>query len=158
VQPAAELPVPAAQAVDFDLQEALTRGGNAGCTPNPAIAPGTDFSPTIHDPVRTAAIIELLGKISACKPLPYSHDGIVNNNSEGHLPQAPVGYYKEYTLIVPGRNTGDGPVAVDIGGKTYMTGSMLSARGPERIMIGGGQHIYYTPDHYATFIELTIVK
>lgn len=160
----AELPKPVIREVVFDVQNDLAKGGgnsgggNANCTPSPAIVPGTDFSPKINDAVRTAAIIDLLGKIAACKPLPYSHDGIVNNNSEGHLPQAAVGYYKEYTLIVPGRKTGDGPVPVDIGGKTYMTGSMLSTRGPERIMIGGGQHIFYTLDHYATFVELTIVK
>ena len=74
------------------------------------------------------------------------------------MPQAPKGYYLEYTLMVPGRNTGDGPVPVVIGGQTYMTGPVLSARGPERIIIGGGKEIYYTMDHYKTFLHLTIVK
>ena len=158
------LPQPAIREVIFDVQHQDAKGGynNSGgapvCTPNPAVAPGTGFSPKINDPVRTTAINDLLGKIAACKPLPYAHDGVVNNNSEGHMPQAPKGYYKEYTLMVPGRQTGDGAVPVDIGGTIYMTGKMLSARGPERIIIGGGQRIYYTPDHYATFIELTIVK
>ena len=131
--------------------------GNA-CTPSSAIIPGTDFSPKINDAIRTTAITQLLEKIAACKPLPYAQDGITNSNSEGGMPQAPAGYYKEYTLIVPGRHTGDGPVQVDIGGQIYMTGNMQSARGPERIIIGGGQNIYYTPDHYSHFINLKIVK
>jgi guanyl-specific ribonuclease Sa len=79
-------------------------------------------------------------------------------NKEGGMPQEPNGYYLEYTLVVPGRKTGDGPVAIDVGGQTYMTGDMQSARGPERIIIGGHEHIYYTPDHYTTFIPLTIVR
>ncbi|MCX5786555.1 MAG: hypothetical protein NTX59_12805 [Elusimicrobia bacterium] len=133
-------------------------GGGNSCTPSPAIAPGTDFSPKINDSIRTTAIIQLLDKISACKPLPYPHDGITNTNSEGGMPQAPAGYYKEYTLIVPGHNVGDGPVPVNIGGQIYMTGPVQSARGPERIIIGGGQNIYYTPDHYGHFINLKIVK
>jgi len=133
-------------------------GGDLNCTPSPQVAPGTGFSPQVNDQARFTAITDLLDRISACKPLPYAHDGIVNSNKEGHMPAEPSGYYLEYTLMVPGRKTGDGPVAIDIGGKTYMTGDMLSARGPERIIIGGHQHIYYTPDHYQTFIELALVR
>lgn len=136
---------------------ASTRGGPA-CVPSPKLAPGQGFSPQVNEPVRFAAITDLLDRIAACKPLPYAHDGIVNNNREGLLPQRPTGYYLEYTLKVPGRQTGDGPVPVDIGGKIYMTGKMLSARGPERIIVGGHERVYYTPDHYKTFIELVIVR
>jgi guanyl-specific ribonuclease Sa len=39
-----------------------------------------------------------------------------------------------------------------------MTGPVLSARGPERLMIGDNREVYYTPDHYATFVYLTIVR
>jgi len=164
----AELPAPAAKEAALDelsplLVKSNNYGGNNGggtpaCKPSAAIAPGTDFSPKIEDQVRTQAIIDLLAKISACKPLPYSHDGIVNTNTEGGMPQAAKGYYLEYTLMVPGRQTGDGPVPVVIGGKTYMTGDMQSARGPERIIIGGGKDIYYTMDHYKSFVHLAIVK
>ena len=132
--------------------------GTPECVPSPALAPGKGFSPQINDQVRFAAITDLLDKISACKPLPYAHDGIVNSNREGQMPSEPAGYYLEYTLMIPGRNPGDGPVAIDIGGKTYMTGSMIGARGSERIIVGGHEHIYYTPDHYKTFIPLTIVR
>ncbi|MCX5795546.1 MAG: hypothetical protein NTY77_08650 [Elusimicrobia bacterium] len=132
--------------------------GGPACVPSPKLAPGQGFSPQVNDKVRFDVITDLLDRIAACKPLPYAHDGIVNNNREGLLPKQPAGYYLEYTLKVPGRQTGDGPVPVDIGGKIYMTGQMLSARGPERIIVGGRERIYYTPDHYKNFIELTIVR
>lgn len=150
----ADLPTPLMRAVEMDE----TSRGNANCTPSAAIMPGRDFSPKIDDAKRTTAIIALLEKISTCKPLPYSQDGVVNLNKEGQMPQAPKGFYREYTLIVPGRKTGDGAEPIVIGGKTIMSGTMQSARGPERIIIGGGEKIYYTPDHYKTSIELKIVK
>jgi ribonuclease T1 len=156
--PAPSMRLLAQMPVNSDADNNSLGGGNANCTPNPAITPGTDFSPHISDTVRTQAIISLLQKIAACQPLPYAHDGIINTNSEGHMPKEPANYYKEYTLIVPGRNTGDGAVPVVIGGQTYMTGTVESARGPERIIIGQGNEIYYTMDHYGTFVRLTIVK
>jgi guanyl-specific ribonuclease Sa len=154
----ADLPTPAPLAAFSDEAARGSHGGHNACTPSAALVPGSDLSPKIEDPVRVTAITELLAKIAACKPLPFAHDGITNTNTEGGMPPQPAGYYKEYTLMVPGRNTGDGPVPVVIGGKTYMTGNMLSARGPERLLIGGGRDIYYTPDHYKSFINLTIVR
>ncbi|MDD2772706.1 MAG: ribonuclease domain-containing protein [Elusimicrobiales bacterium] len=162
VQAVPETPAPMVAAA----ADAFAAGQQAApsCEPNPDIAPGTELSPKIENAnheadVRVATINDLLAKIAECRPLPYSHDGITFTNKEGTLPrQSNRDYYKEFTLMVPGRQTGDGPVPVFIGGKQYMTGKMLSARGPERIIIGGRTQIYYTPDHYATFIELKIVK
>lgn len=153
-----DLPSPVLSAVSTDKQYSSQGSGSNTCTPSPALAPGKDISPKISDDVRLKAIVDLLGKIAACKPLPYSHDGIINTNTEGGMPQAPKDFYKEYTLMVPGRNTGDPAEPIVIGGQTYMTGPVLSARGPERIIIGGGTEIYYTMDHYKTFLHLTIVK
>ena len=152
-----QLSIPDVRAVSFD-QDTDRQSGNNNCTPSSAIQPGRDFSPKIDDSNRTGAIIDLLDRIANCKPLPFDHDGIINQNKEGKMPQAAYGFYKEYTLMVPGRKTGDGAEPIVIGGQTIMSGTMQSARGPERIIIGGGQKIYYTPDHYKTFIELKIVK
>ncbi|WP_198385298.1 ribonuclease domain-containing protein [Burkholderia ubonensis] len=48
------------------------------------------------------------------------------------LPIQPIGYYKEYVVPTPGVN---GP-------------------GPQRIITGKGGEIYYTPDHYDSFIPI----
>jgi ribonuclease T1 len=64
-------------------------------------------------------------------PYPYSQDGVVFGNYEGHLPQEPRGYYHEYTVPTPGAPN----------------------RGTRRIITGGTPPtvFYYTDDHYRSF-------
>lgn len=119
----------------------------------PCPAPGRDIYPKIEDQIRLSSILELIGKIYRGEQLPYSHDGIVFQNKEGKLPQRPYGFYHEYTLLPPGAY----PSHVVIGGIAYPLSEKLGKRGAERIIIGGGQLIYYTPDHYRTFIQLQMV-
>lgn len=128
------------------------------CSPSPALLPGTAFVPRVSDERRVRAINDLLAKIAVCTPLPYKNDGILHSDIHATLPTKPADFYKEYTLIIPGRKTGDGPEPVKIGDQTFMTGEVLSPRGPERLMIGGNQEVYYTPDHYKTFVRLNIVR
>lgn len=128
------------------------------CSPSQALTPGTAFVPRVSDERRIRAINDLLAKLAVCTPLPYKNDGIIHSDIHATLPTKPAGFYKEYTLIIPGRKTGDGPEAVKIGDQTYMTGEVLSPRGPERLMIGDGREIYYTPDHYKTFVRLDIAR
>jgi guanyl-specific ribonuclease Sa len=139
------------------LEEAV-RFDKPACVPSQALLPGKTFAPVVSDARRMQAIDDLLAKIAVCKPMPYDNDGVVHTDPHPGLPRKPAGYYKEYTLIVPGRNTGAGPEAVQVGGTTYMTGPVLSPRGPERLMIGNSREVYYTPDHYTTFILLSIVR
>ena len=117
------------------------------------IEPGRDLAPKVEDPARVAAILKLVSDIYNNAPLPYSQDGATFTNKEGRLPKQPLGFYKEYTLL-----TGDAPHTVVIDGQTYQVAPDLSARGSERVIIGGGEKLYYTPDHYAHFIQLTVVK
>ena len=56
----------------------------------------------------------------------------VFQNREGLLPKQGPGYYQEYVHPTPG----------------------LSGAGPQRIVGGRGGELYYTPDHYKTFIPL----
>lgn len=63
---------------------------------------------------------------------PHKNDGSVFQNKEGLLPSQPAGYYREWVHPTPGVN---GP-------------------GPQRVITGGGGELYYTPDHYRTFIPL----
>ena len=62
-------------------------------------------------------------------PFPYSRDGVVFNNREGHLPKKARGYYHEYTVKTPGARD----------------------RGARRIITGRDGELYYTDDHYRTF-------
>jgi guanyl-specific ribonuclease Sa len=60
------------------------------------------------------------------------NDGSVFRNGQGLLPQKSPGYYTEYVVPTPGIN---GP-------------------GPQRIVTGQSGEMFYTPDHYRTFIPV----
>jgi ribonuclease T1 len=65
-------------------------------------------------------------------PFPYPKDGTVFRNRERLLPQAAIGYYREYTVKTPGRRD----------------------RGARRLVTGQQGEIYYTGDHYASFVRV----
>jgi ribonuclease T1 len=72
--------------------------------------------------------------ILAGGPFPYSKDGVVFGNREGHLERHPRGYYHEYTVPTPGGRD----------------------RGARRIVCGGTRPTeptvcFYTEDHYNSF-------
>ena len=64
-------------------------------------------------------------------PYPHRQDGGTFGNREGHLPEKPRGWYREYTVETPG----------------------LGHRGARRIVTGGHppREWYYTADHYESF-------
>ena len=68
--------------------------------------------------------------IQAGGPFPERQDGTVFGNREGLLPAQERGYYREYT--VPKPNSPD--------------------RGPRRLVTGESDELYYTPDHYQSFV------
>jgi len=142
-----ELPSVAEIAAPEARLEAVLPGSRAA-----APAPGRDFTPKIEDASRIKSIMKLITDIYNGAHLPYAQDGVVFKNKEGRLPAQPSGFYREYTLL-----TGNAPHTVTIGGTTYQVAPDLSARGSERLIIGGGEKIYYTPDHYANFILLAVV-
>lgn len=76
-----------------------------------------------HEARATVALIREGG------PFPYRKEGVAFGNREQLLPQAPRGYYREYTVPTPG--AGD--------------------RGARRIVTGGNGELYYTDDHYRSF-------
>ena len=65
-------------------------------------------------------------------PFPYKKDGSEFSNREGRLPPRGPGYYREYTVETAGSPD----------------------RGARRIVSGRAGEIYYTRDHYQTFIRL----
>lgn len=60
------------------------------------------------------------------------NDGSVFRNGQSLLPSKPPGYYTEYVVPTPGIN---GP-------------------GPQRIVTGQNGEMFYTPDHYLTFVPV----
>jgi ribonuclease T1 len=75
--------------------------------------------------------------ILAGGPFPYEKDGVIFANRERILPRQARGYYREYTVPVPG----------------------VQGRGAQRIVCGGAQPkapdiCYFTQDHYASFSRI----
>ena len=64
-------------------------------------------------------------------PFPYPrNDGVVFENREKRLPGKKSGYYHEYTVKTPGSPD----------------------RGARRLITGQAHELYYTGDHYASFV------
>jgi ribonuclease T1 len=70
--------------------------------------------------------------IRAGGPFAYARDGVAFGNREGQLPRRPRGYYREYTVRTPGARD----------------------RGARRIVAGRSGELYYTDDHYRTFLRI----
>src|SRR5215472_9641212 len=78
------------------------------------------------------AIRNALDRIRRGGPFLHAKDGSEFSNREGRLPAREAGYYREYTVETPG--------AAD--------------RGARRIVTGAGGDVYFTDDHYRTFVRL----
>ncbi|WP_199434932.1 ribonuclease domain-containing protein [Qaidamihabitans albus] len=69
--------------------------------------------------------------IEAGGPYPYPEsDGTTFGNREKLLPEKPSGYYREYTVETPGSPD----------------------RGARRLVTGEQRELYYTGDHYVSFV------
>ncbi len=73
-----------------------------------------------------------LDRIDAGISFPSRNDGSTFRNAQGLLPPETPGYYTEYVLPTPS----------------------VSGPGPQRIVTGAGGDVWYTPDHYTTFIPV----
>ena len=65
-------------------------------------------------------------------PFPYRQDGAVFGNRERRLPPRQSGFYREYTVPTPGEHD----------------------RGPRRLITGRTAELYYTGDHYTSFVSV----
>lgn len=65
-------------------------------------------------------------------PFPYRQDGVEFQNRERLLPRQPRGYYHEYTVETPGSPD----------------------RGARRIITGAEGEMFYTDDHYDSFVQV----
>ncbi|GAB1513670.1 hypothetical protein JCM33774_57120 [Actinophytocola sp. KF-1] len=70
-------------------------------------------------------------------PFPFPEDdGKVFGNREGLLPDRDRGYYHEYTVETPGSDD----------------------RGARRLVTGAADEVYYTGDHYASFVQVDVTR
>ena len=70
---------------------------------------------------------------------PFPHpddDGKVFGNREGLLPDHGRGYYREYTVATPGSDD----------------------RGARRLVTGEADEVYYTGDHYESFVQVDVTR
>lgn len=72
----------------------------------------------------------ILDRIKSGGSFPHGNGGTIFLNRAGDLPHKQTGYYIEYVHPTPG----------------------ISGPGPQRIIVGKDGEMYYTADHYKTFI------
>lgn len=72
--------------------------------------------------------------IQAGGPFRYQQDGATFRNAEQLLPSKKLGYYREYTVPTPGSDD----------------------RGARRLIAGSGGELYYTADHYESFVVVDV--
>lgn len=79
-----------------------------------------------------AEVRSTLDLIERDVPFPYEQDGTTFGNREGLLPPQPAGHYREYTVETPGAED----------------------RGARRLVTGQDGELYYTADHYDSFVRV----
>lgn len=118
-----------------------------------ALPTGTDLRPEFSDAGRVSLILDLVARVRDGRPLPYPKDGTVFANRESRLPARPTGFYREYTVLPPAGS----PLDITVGGRPFRISPPQGRRGAERLIIGGGELLWYSPDHYKTFIALSVL-
>ncbi len=70
-------------------------------------------------------------------PFPYPrNDGVTFQNREKRLPEQARDYYREYTVPTPGSDD----------------------RGARRLVTGSADEVFYTGDHYASFVVVDVTR
>jgi RHS repeat-associated protein len=101
--------------------------GSAG-----AGAPDWVGPPQPDQPALPSDLDATLQRIARGERFPHVRDGTIFKNREGRLPPQPPGYYKEYVVPTPG----------------------VSGPGKRRVVMGAGGEVYYSPNHYDSFIQV----
>lgn len=73
-----------------------------------------------------------LNRIASGGKFPHRNDGSIFKNLEGLLPEQNTGFYREFVHPTPG----------------------VAGPGPMRIVTGQNGQMWFTPDHYKTFIPI----
>jgi len=88
--------------------------------------PLVDLASLPREARQTVALVERGG------PFPYRRDGVVFDNRQRVLPRQAPGYYREYTVPTPGSDD----------------------RGARRLVSGDQADLFYTDDHYLSFVRV----
>jgi len=100
----------------------------------PGAKAGMDVKTLSSLPAEAGATWKL---IESNGPFPHPrNDGVTFQNREKRLPQEDSGYYKEYTVPTPGSPD----------------------RGARRLVTGKEKEVFYTGDHYSTFVVVDVTK
>lgn len=80
----------------------------------------------------TVDLAPTLKRIEQGRSDAHRGDGGVFENRERSLPSRPSGYYRKYVIRTPG----------------------IRHAGPQRLIVGRNGELWYTPDHYRSFIRM----
>jgi guanyl-specific ribonuclease Sa len=112
----------------FVREQVSTQPAAPAGTSVPSAASGLPVRPLSTLPAEAASTWKLVRQGG---PFPYPHnDGAVYENREKVLPRMGSNYYHEYTVRTPGS----------------------ADRGTRRLITGAGHELYYTDDHYRSFV------
>lgn len=84
---------------------------------------------TTELPAEVSATLDLIDRNG---PFPHEQDGATFFNREALLPEQPAGYYREFTVPTPDEDD----------------------RGPRRLVVGWDGEVYFTADHYDSFVRV----
>jgi hypothetical protein len=82
--------------------------------------------------VGTVDLEPTIRRIQEGRKLPFKNDGSIFENREGILPDSTPAVYREYVIPTPG----------------------VKGPGSQRLVVGFYGEMFYTPDHYKTFIQV----
>lgn len=130
----------AQRGADAPAEPSITRGDTDGARANSGSAsPSASGSASADDVIVTVSLDDLprqarevVARIQRGGPYDYRQDDTVFRNREGVLPERDRGFYREYTVRTPGE----------------------SDRGARRIVRGGDGTMYYSDDHYRSFVRI----
>ncbi|MFN8009048.1 MAG: ribonuclease domain-containing protein [Terriglobia bacterium] len=119
------------------IKEAIYTGITGGAL-GTVIQIGEDALPVARRllPFKDSKLIQRINKALddiAAGVTKYSRDGLTFKNREGLLPTKPEGYYREFTV---------------------QPGPRVTGRGADRLVVGQEGEVYYTPNHYGSFVRI----
>jgi ribonuclease T1 len=106
--------------------------------PAPATAAATTYETfdgrVIDDPIEVREIGVTLADIADGTPDRFRADREIYENRGKHLPEHPRGFWHAFTVVTPSEND----------------------RGPRRLVVGKDGSVWFTRDHYRTFVRLRV--